>query len=359
MQAGVPAVVSATGHLPRRARRFRPADRARARPTSRELAHALVRLRDDPGLRARVGAAAAAHVGPPANDRGDRPRIRTRDHRDARARARPGSQGAGDLGQVARRRRHHRGDGGRRRTAWSTRVRCAASRRGPRSPRPARTSNDRHSRRAGGTTPVARLVASLTCGFAPACLIGLEPSPSRRTTVTERTSETPQPACRAASARALGLPRDPREPRAQGAEGQVHRVVPWRDLVPAEPDRVPGGVLVRRRGARQPRARLPRVPALGTARVEPVLGVAAVRIERRDRQLEPGEEGGVPARDPSARVDRRRARRLRAPDRRAAARSSWSAGRGIGGVGVACSTRSRSCTLLVFTTATTLWTPRP
>ena len=42
-----------------------------------------------------------------------------------------------------------------------------------------------------------------------------------------------------------------------------------------------GGVLVRRARARQPRARLPGVPAVGSARVEPVLGVAGQRARAR------------------------------------------------------------------------------
>ncbi len=241
----------------------------------------LARLRDDDGLRARMGAAAAAHI---ERQRASEATARGYEHaidRDPRARPRPGSQGHGDLGQGARRRRHHRGDGRRGLRHGVRAARSRASSRAPKWPKHARTSNDRHSSAAGPPAPVARLVAALTCGSSSAASALDRSRHDRRHHRHRAHVRGAAPAARHAPARALGLSRDPREPRPQGAEGQVHGLVPGCGLVAAEPGRVPGGVLVRGRGARQPGARLPRVPALGAARVEPVLGVAALRARAR------------------------------------------------------------------------------
>ena len=159
--------------------------------------------------------------------------------------------------------------------------------------------------------------------------------------LTERTSEAPQPAGARAPARALGLPRDPAEPRPQGAEGQVHGLGPRRGVVDPEPDRVPRGLLLRHEGPAEPDPRLPGVPALGAARVEPVLRGAPAGLALGDRQREPREEGRVPARDPARCPRSASPSSTSCSSRRCSSSSSSSPGTGSARRR-SCSTRSRS-----------------
>ena len=75
--------------------------------------------------------------------------------------------------------------------------------------------------------------------------------------------------------------------------------------------------------------RLPGLPALGPARVEPVLASLLQGSRSVIDNAQPREEGGVPARDPAAVGGRGRARRLRAAVGRAAGVHRWRSGHGF------------------------------
>ena len=232
-------------------------------------------------------------------------------HRDARIVRDPAGRGAVALGARPR--------GRRRRTSGPQRGLRRSATRGR-----SRASNDRHDADADAAGRVARLATAADQRVPAGGPIRRRRSPRDRhhADVTERTSEPPRLHVVARirellAYREILLNLVRKELKVKYTASVLGAV--WSLLNPVVFLAVFSFVV---EGPRQRHRRLPRLPAVGSAGVEPLLGRAARGAAVRARQREPREEGVLPARDPAARHRGRRPRRLRPAVGRVPRRSS-------------------------------------